>query len=78
MVTMPANRLLAGLPTDRMPAVLAEEDWAVWLGEEAASLDTVKACLRTVDDVRWTMTREARAASTRRSRPAVSDPGGLF
>jgi putative SOS response-associated peptidase YedK len=78
MVTVPANRLLAGLPTDRMPAVLAPEDWAVWLGETPAGLDAVKACLRTMDDVRWTMTREERAASTRRARPAVSDPGGLF
>src|SRR5665213_2637916 len=53
MVTVPANRSLAGLPTDRMPAVLAPEDWAVWLGETPAGLDAVKACLRTMDDVRW-------------------------
>ena len=78
MVTVPANRLLAGLPTDRMPAVIAPEDWAVWLGEEPASPAAVKACLRTVEDTRWTMTREERAAATRRARPAVSDPGGLF
>ena len=39
---------------------------------------TVGGGVRTVDDVRWTMTREERAASTRRARPAVSDPGGLF
>jgi putative SOS response-associated peptidase YedK len=78
MVTVPANRLLTGLPTDRMPAVIAPEDWAVWLGEEPAGPAAVKACLRTVEDTRWTMTREERAASTRRARPAVSDPGGLF
>ena len=78
MATVAANRLLASLPTDRMPAVLAEEDWAIWLGEEPAPLDGVKACLRTLDDVRWSMSREERAASTRRARPTVSDPGGLF
>jgi putative SOS response-associated peptidase YedK len=78
MVTVAANRLLEGLPTDRMPAVLAPEDWAIWLGEEEASPDAVKACLRTVEDVRWTMTREQRAASARRARPTVSDPAGLF
>jgi putative SOS response-associated peptidase YedK len=78
MVTVPANRPLAGLPTDRMPAVLAPDDWAAWLGEQPASLDAVKACLRTMDDVRWTMTREERVVSRRRARPAVSDPGGLF
>jgi putative SOS response-associated peptidase YedK len=78
MVTVPANRLLGGLPTDRMPAVLASEDWATWLGEDDAAPEAVKASLRTVEDVRWTMSREQRAASTRRARPTVSDPVGLF
>jgi putative SOS response-associated peptidase YedK len=78
MVTVPANTLLTGLPTDRMPAVLAPEDWAVWLGEQPASAAEVKACLKTVDDVRWTMTREERARSARRAKPMVSDPTGLF
>jgi putative SOS response-associated peptidase YedK len=78
MVTVPANTLLTGLPTDRMPAVLAPEDWAVWLGEQPASAAEVKACLKTVDDVRWSMTREERAKSARRAKPMVSDPTGLF
>ena len=78
MVTVPANRLIATLPTDRMPAFLAPEDWAVWLGEEAASPDRVKACLKTVEGVRWTMTKEERRAKGPRPKPAVSDPTGLF
>jgi putative SOS response-associated peptidase YedK len=78
MVTVPANPLLSGLPTDRMPAILAEEDWAVWLGEEPASLEAIKACLKTVEDVRWTMTPEERAKSAKRARPTISDPAGLF
>ena len=78
MVTVAANRLLEGLPTDRMPAVLAPEDWATWLGENEAAPEAAKACLRTVEDVRWTMTREQRAAGARRARPTVSDPAGLF
>lgn len=78
MVTVSANTLLSGLPTDRMPAFLAPEDWAVWLGEEPASLAEVKACLKTVNDVRWTMTPEERAKSTKRGKPTVSDPAGLF
>jgi putative SOS response-associated peptidase YedK len=77
MVTVPANALIATLPTDRMPAVLAPEDWAVWLGEETATPERVKACLKTVEGERWTMTPEQRAARPRR-RPTVSDPGGLF
>jgi putative SOS response-associated peptidase YedK len=32
LVTVPANQLLMALPTDRMPAFLAAEDWDKWLG----------------------------------------------
>ena len=77
MVTVPANQLLMKLPTDRMPAVLAPEDWAIWLGEEPASHDRIKACLKTTEGVRWRMTPEQRAARPRR-KPTVADPGGLF
>lgn len=78
MVTVPANAMIATLPTDRMPAVLVDEDWAKWLGEEPAPSDVVKACLKTVEGVKWTMTKEERAATTKRSKPTVRDPGGLF
>ena len=78
MVTVPANKLIASLPTDRMPAVLAPEDWAIWLGEEPADLDRVKACLKTAEGVKWSMTKEERKADAKvkRGRPTVSDPGG--
>jgi putative SOS response-associated peptidase YedK len=78
MVTVAANALLGGLPTDRMPAILAPEDWATWLGETDASPAAIKACLKTVDGARWRMTREERAKSARRRKPVVSDPAGLF
>lgn len=78
IVTVAANSLLSGLPTDRMPGILTPQDWAIWLGEEPASLAAVKACLKTVDDARWTMTPEQRARSARRGKPTVSDPAGLF
>ena len=77
MVTVAANRLVAALPTDRMPAILAPQDWAVWLGEEGTPGDA-KACLRIVEDVRWTMTREERARTGKRARPTVAEPTGLF
>jgi putative SOS response-associated peptidase YedK len=77
MVTVPANRLIATLPTDRMPAILAPEDWGPWLGEDAATPDAAKACLRTVEGVRWTMTPEECAARPRR-KPTVSDPTGFL
>ncbi len=75
MCTVPASQLIAPI-TDRMPAILADEDWPVWLGEVPATPAEVKACLKTVEDVRWTMTKEERA--TKRSKPTVRDPGGLF
>ena len=62
---------------DRMPAILRPEDWATWLGEEPADPVRAKACLKTVEGTRWTMTKEERAAKPRR-KPTVSDPGGLF
>jgi putative SOS response-associated peptidase YedK len=76
MVTVPANKLIAALPTDRMPAILAPEDWAKWLGEESASVDELKTMLITVEGVRWTTTKEERATKPRRQKPTASDPGG--
>jgi putative SOS response-associated peptidase YedK len=78
MVTVRASERIAELPTDRMPAVLAPEDWAKWLGEERATTDELKACLKTVEGVRWTMRREERSRTAKRARPLVSGPTGLF
>lgn len=84
MVTVPANALIRTLTTehaesDRMPAFLAKDDWATWLGENDSDPDAVKACLRTVEGIKWTMSKEERAASkAKRSKPTVSDPGGLI
>jgi len=78
MITVPANKLIASLPTDRMPAVLAPQDWSKWLGEEPATPEEVKACLRTVEGIRWTMAKEERATKAKRRKPTVSDPGGLL
>lgn len=78
MVTVPANRLLTSLPTSRMPAIVAPEDWSLWLGETQASPARVKACLKTMEGVRWTMRPEERAARGKRAKPTAADPGGLF
>jgi len=75
MVTVEANQLIKTLPTDRMPAVLADEDWDLWL---RGTPDEAKACLKTVEGVRWTMTKEEKAANTKRPKPTASDPMGLF
>ncbi|MBI3676028.1 MAG: SOS response-associated peptidase [Proteobacteria bacterium] len=48
MVTVPANALLSTI-TDRMPAMVADEDWKRWLGEEPASVEELKQILKTVE-----------------------------
>ncbi len=45
ILTCPANELIAPLH-DRMPVILAEEDWPRWLGETPASAAELKALLR--------------------------------
>lgn len=74
LVTVPANPLVAALPTDRMPAFIAPDDWTAWLEGDGAA---ARACLKTVDGACWTMRPEERAAARRRA-PVVADPGGLF
>ncbi len=79
-ITVPANALISGI-TDRMPAFLAQEDWAQWLGETPASPTELKAMLRTVESVRWTMTAQEKRAQAKKDKrkPTASDPKlGLF
>lgn len=45
LVTVPANRLIFTI-TDRMPAVIPYADWSMWLGEEPARADELKALLK--------------------------------
>jgi hypothetical protein len=59
----------------KMPAVQADDDWDMWL---RGTPDEAKACLKTVEGVRWTMTKEEMAATMKRKKAAVSDPTGLF
>lgn len=48
MVTVPPNALIATI-TDRMPALIAPEDWPLWLGETNASLNEIKDLLKPSD-----------------------------
>jgi putative SOS response-associated peptidase YedK len=69
-VTTPANELISRI-TDRMPAILPTETWPIWLGETDASLEQVKAVLRTFEDGgNWTMTEQAPTKSSRMPKPA--------
>lgn len=59
MITVPPNELI-GRITDRMPAIVPQDKWAVWLGEEDAPLKDVKALLGTFDDEgNWEMAEQA-------------------
>lgn len=54
-VTVPANTLIARI-TDRMPAVLPQDAWAAWLGEDDSSPEALQALLATYEDGGdWTM-----------------------
>jgi putative SOS response-associated peptidase YedK len=71
-VTVPANKLIARI-TDRMPAILPRDTWAIWLGETGAAAGEVKAVLQTIDDGgTWSMDEQAKPA--RAPKPAKATP----
>src|SRR5262249_13421596 len=49
IITCPANALIGTLH-DRMPVILAEEDWEKWLGEVPATNNELKALAPFKDD----------------------------
>jgi putative SOS response-associated peptidase YedK len=77
MMTTPANHKISTI-TDRMPAILAPEKWAIWLGETDAPLDEAKALLVPVDGD-WAMNAEQSVkAKPTRPRPAGDAQPTLF
>lgn len=76
MATVEPNELIGAI-TDRMPAIIAAQDMAVWLGETAAGLDQVKALLRPVDGSGWEMNR-ASPNGKAQGRPKPPAQGSLF
>ncbi len=74
-LTVPANPLISKI-TDRMPAILRQEDWPLWLGEADAPLTDVKALLRTFDDEgSWDLTEQA---SSKAAKPKTKPQMDLF
>lgn len=73
MVTVPANELIRRSiklqeEDPRMPAILEEEEaWATWLGERSAETADVKAVLKTMEGVRWTVAPERKKPRPRKS-----------
>lgn len=67
--TVPANALVSRI-TDRMPAILRQEDWPAWLGERDAPLREIKALLRTFeDDGNWQMGEQNASKATKTPPP---------
>jgi putative SOS response-associated peptidase YedK len=79
MITVDASPLLMPFE-DRMPAILEQQDWAVWLGEEDAPFEDVKALLRTYDDKgNWEMSPQAPPAKKKsQKKPSPAPQGDLF
>lgn len=74
-ITVPANPLISKI-TDRMPAVLHENDWPVWLGETDAPLTDVKTLLQTFDDEgNWNLDEQA---SSKSAKPKTKPQMDLF
>ena len=73
MVTVPANRLISSI-TDRMPAMVAPENWGKWLGEEPANVQELKDLLKPFEGD-WDMAPErpggARAGGTKERSPEL-------
>jgi len=65
MVTVPPNALIATI-TDRMPALIADENWGKWLGEQPATVDELKAMLRP-SDLAMDMAKATKSAPPRPS-----------
>lgn len=78
MVTTPPNKLISTI-TDRMPAVIRNDDISKWLGETPAGVDELKAML-TVHEGDWSMGPEP--MQNPRPRPRKPEPPeqppGLF
>jgi putative SOS response-associated peptidase YedK len=71
MVTVPANELIRrtvkALETDpRMPAILEDDTWSTWLGEDGASAAAAKAVLKTMEGVNWQAAPEPKAPRPRK------------
>ena len=75
MLTVPANAVISPIE-ERMPAVLHQEDWPKWLGQDDADLDEVKALLCTYDDGGvWEIAEQAPTKSAKGSKePKATKP----
>jgi putative SOS response-associated peptidase YedK len=74
MVTVAACPLIAPVQ-ERMPAILKDDDWELWLGERRAPIEEVKDLLVTTQGD-WDFGRESTIAKL--AKPTRSKPADLF
>ncbi len=72
MVTVPANELIrrsikSADADPRMPAILEDDVWEAWLGEDGASPAEAKALLKTMEGVNWTAAPEPKKSRAPRN-----------
>ena len=72
MATVPANDLIRHTiksreDDPRMPAILEDDAWASWLGEDDAAPATAKALLKTMEGVSWHAAPEPKAPRPRKA-----------
>lgn len=73
MVTVPANDLIRRTiksreEDPRMPAILEDDSWSTWLGEEGSASDAAKAVLKTMEGVNWQSAPEPKKPRAPRKR----------
>ena len=73
MLTTEANPLVATV-TDRMPAIIPAEHWALWLGESKAALSDVKALLAPYEGD-WEMAEQVKSPKLSKTRKPEPQPG---
>jgi putative SOS response-associated peptidase YedK len=71
MVTVPANdlirRTVKSLETDpRMPAILEDDAWSIWLGEDDATPAAATSLLKTMEGVNWQAAPEPKKPKPRK------------
>ncbi len=69
-----ANALVRDLH-DRMPVILAPEDYAAWLDPENKDADGIRAMLRPADPAPWTLQEVSRKVnSPKNDSPELIEP----
>jgi hypothetical protein len=62
MATVPASALvrtiMANQEDPRMPAILEDSDWEIWLGQNEATPEQAKSVLKTMERVNWKIAPE--------------------